>query len=80
MYFVPEGQYDRSLARGSLLLLVIFVVLGKRPPREPSRRVRYDRAQLNPEVFLVEDVCRVFKITPLQSSNRCAGLRESDRT
>jgi hypothetical protein len=55
-------------------------VPGNRPPREPSRRVRYDRAQLNPEVFLVEDVCRVFKITSLQSSNRCADLRESDRT
>jgi hypothetical protein len=25
--------------------------LGKRPPREPSRRVRYDRAQLIPDVF-----------------------------
>jgi hypothetical protein len=35
--------------------------LGKRPPREPSRRVRYDRAQYprHPEVFLVEDVRRV---------------------
>ena len=29
-------------------------VPGKRPPKEPSRRVRYDRAQLIPEVFLVE--------------------------
>src|SRR5271165_4903829 len=28
--------------------------LGKRPSKEPSRRVRYDRAQLVPEVFLVE--------------------------
>ena len=33
--------------------------LGKRPSKEPSRRVRYDRAQLIPEVFLVE-MCAVF--------------------
>ncbi len=26
----------------------------KRPSKEPSRRVRYDRAQLIPQVFLVE--------------------------
>jgi hypothetical protein len=41
---------DRSLARSAL---------GKRPSKEPSRRVRYDRAQLIPEVFLVE-MCAVF--------------------
>ena len=29
-------------------------------PRKPSRRVRYDQAQPIPEVFLVEDVRRVF--------------------
>ena len=34
--------------------------LGKRPAKEPSRRVRYDRAQLIPEVFLV-DMCAVFR-------------------
>ena len=41
---------DRSLARSAW---------GKRPSKEPSRRVRYDRAQLIPEVFLVE-MCAVF--------------------
>src|SRR5271166_328592 len=30
--------------------------LGKRPSKEPSRRVRYDRAQLIPEVFLAKGV------------------------
>jgi hypothetical protein len=30
------------------------------PRKESSRRVRYDRAQLIPEVFLVENVRRVF--------------------
>jgi hypothetical protein len=30
-------------------------VPGKRPPKEPSRRVRYDRALLIQEVFLVEN-------------------------
>jgi hypothetical protein len=34
-------------------------VPGQRPPREPSRRVRYDEAQPTPEVFIVEDVRRV---------------------
>ena len=34
-------------------------VPGKRAPKDPSRRVRYDRAQLIPEVFLVE-MCAVF--------------------
>ena len=33
-------------------------VPGKRPPKEPSRRVRYDRTQLIPEVFLVESASR----------------------
>ena len=28
----------------------------KRPSKEPSRRVRYDRARLIPDVFLVENV------------------------
>jgi hypothetical protein len=34
-------------------------VPGKRPPKEPSRRVRYDRALLIPEVFLVESAFRI---------------------
>ena len=38
---VPEGRTDRSLARSAL---------EKRPSKEPSRRVRYDRAQLIPEL------------------------------
>ncbi len=31
---------------------------GERSPKEPSRRVRYDRAQLIPEAFLVESAFR----------------------
>ena len=34
-------------------------VPGKRPSKEPSRRVRYDRAPLMPQVFVVE-MCAVF--------------------
>ena len=44
----PEGRCDRSLARSAW----------KRPPKEPSRRVRYDRAHLITEVFLVESASR----------------------
>jgi hypothetical protein len=47
--FVPEGQHDSSQARSAW----------KRAPKEPSRRVRYDRARLVHEVFLVE-MCAVF--------------------
>jgi hypothetical protein len=46
MHFVPEGQHDRSLARSAWERV---------PPDKPSRRVRYDRAQLNPEAVLFED-------------------------
>jgi hypothetical protein len=70
MYFVPEGQHDRSLARSAWESV-------HRETRPVG--VRYDRAQLNPELFLVEDACPVFIISSLQS-NRCAGLPESDRT
>jgi hypothetical protein len=34
-------------------------VPGKRPEKEPSRRVRYDRALLIPEVFLVKSAFRI---------------------
>ena len=50
MIFVPEGQADRSQARSAW---------EKRPSKEPSRRVRYDRVQLIPQVFLGE-MCVVF--------------------
>ncbi len=43
-------------------------VPGKRPPREPSRRVRYDRAQPNLEVFLVE-------MCPAYAKLRCSNHR-----
>ena|ERR1700733_3775520 len=33
-------------------------VPGKRLPKEPSRRVRYERALLIPEIFLVESASR----------------------
>ena len=42
MAFVPEGQHDRSLARSAW---------EKRPSKAPSRRVRYDRAQLTHNYF-----------------------------
>src|ERR1700719_794909 len=95
MYFVPEGQHDRSqalrawpgvwtfgprpkvlarnlvdtaevhagkpqldlskasavewlLSRRDRLIVARHEVPGKRQPKEPSRRVRYDRAQLIP--------------------------------
>jgi len=49
MAFVPEGQ----------LIVARPEVPGKRRSKEPSRRVRYDRAPLIPQVFLVE-MCVVF--------------------
>jgi hypothetical protein len=35
-----------------------------RAPKDPSRRVRYDRAQLIPEVFLVESAFRTIGFKP----------------
>jgi hypothetical protein len=54
MYFVPEGHHDRSQARSAW---------EQCPSNVPSRRVRFDRAQSIPEVFLVK-MCAM--------SNRCA--------
>ena len=51
---------DRSLARSAWYSV---------PRKKPSRRVRYERAQLIPEVFLVEGFL-----------NRRPPLHESDRT
>jgi hypothetical protein len=45
-------------------------VPGKRPPKEPSRRVRDDRALLIPEVFLVESAFR----TDVRAAVRRDGL------
>jgi hypothetical protein len=48
--------------------------LGMRPSKEPPRRVRYDRAQLIPEVFLVE-MCAVFLKEKHRASPRlCYGF------
>jgi hypothetical protein len=47
------------LSRRDRLIVARHEVPGKRPSKEPSRRVRYDRAQLIPQVFLVE-MCAVF--------------------
>jgi hypothetical protein len=41
-------------------------VPGKRARKDPSRRVRYDRAQLIPEVFLVEGASR--RTTPIEGA------------
>ena len=61
-------------------------VPGKRPPKEPSRRVRYDRTQLIPEVFLVESASR--RTTPIvawhempddvRAAVRCDGIVSSN--
>jgi hypothetical protein len=40
-------------------------VPGKRPPKEPSRRVRYDRALLIPEIFLVKSAWLLFDVMGL---------------
>src|SRR5215471_12644302 len=47
---VPQGRTDRSLARSAWESV---------PKKKPSRRVRYDRAHLIPEVFFVQ-MCAVF--------------------
>jgi hypothetical protein len=58
-------------------------VPGKASSKEPSRRVRYDREQLIPELFLVE-MCALSVFhsrsfaTPIIES--CLHLQESDRT
>ena len=67
---VPEGRCDRSLARSAW---------GKRPSKEPSRRVRYDRAQLIPEVFLVQ-MCAVFLKEGFRIRNFATPIIESVRT
>jgi hypothetical protein len=45
-------------------------VPGKRPSKETSRRVRYDRALLIPEVFLVESAFRNDVRTEVRTSAR----------
>ena len=86
MVFVREGQHDRSLARSAWKSVP---AMSKRQrvdsSKEPSRRVRYDRAQRIPEVFLVDMRAVVlfqfsFETSSFQSSNRYAHLHESDRT
>jgi|ERR1700734_2596835 hypothetical protein len=70
MVFVPEGQHDRSQARSAWESV---------PPK--NRPVGYgmigrflvDCAPCSVSAFL-------FETSSLQSSNRCAHLRESDRT
>jgi hypothetical protein len=61
MYFVPEGQHDRSLARSAW---------EKRHPTEPSRRYgMIGRSYPDiPWVFLVEDVRRIV-VLKLRHSN-----------
>ena len=50
-------------SRRDRLIVAWHEVPGKRPPKEPSRRVRYDRTQRIPEVFLVESASR--RTTPI---------------
>jgi hypothetical protein len=61
---VPEGQHRSKPGTKCL---------EKGPSKEPFRRVRYDRALLIPEVFLIENSVTL-------SSNRCAHRHESHRT
>ncbi len=61
----PEGQP----------IVAWHEVPGKRPPKEPSRRVRYERAQRIPEVSLVE-TRRTTRIVAWNQMDR----QESDRT
>jgi hypothetical protein len=42
------------LSRRDSMIVARHQVPGKRPPKEPSRRVRSERALLIPEVFLIE--------------------------
>jgi hypothetical protein len=42
------------------MIVAWHAVPGKRPPKGPSRRVRYDRAPLILEVFIVE--ARMFEL------------------
>src|SRR6202042_3343040 len=51
------------------LIVARHEVPGKRPPKEPSRRGRYDRALLIPEVFLVESAF----CTDVRAALRCDG-------
>ncbi len=48
-----DGAKQRILSRRHNPIVAWHEVPGKAPSKEPSRRVRYDRTQLIPEVFLV---------------------------
>jgi hypothetical protein len=47
------------LSRRDSMIVARHEVPGKRPSKEPSRRVRFDRAPLIQQLFLVENVRRV---------------------
>jgi hypothetical protein len=74
-----KSDYGFLSRRG--LIVARHEVPGNASSKGPSRRVRYDRAQLIPEVFL-HKICAVFlkELLLFQSSNRCAHFHESDRT
>jgi hypothetical protein len=48
-----------------------------RAPKDPSRRVRYDRAQLIPEVFLVESASR--RTTPIVAARNGVAMSQAIR-
>jgi hypothetical protein len=58
-----------TVSRRENTIVAWHEVPGKAPSKAPSRRVRYDRAQLIPEEFLVEIVTRIIGSarTPAQS-------------
>jgi hypothetical protein len=51
-------EMSASASRRDGAIVAWHEVPGKCPSKEPSRRVRYDRALLVPEVFLVEGAFR----------------------
>jgi hypothetical protein len=73
MYFVPEGQHDRSHStRYRLLMAGLARSARESVHREnPSRRVRYDLVAIPdiPGIILIEDVRRlvVLEISSRQS-------------
>ena len=75
-----------AMSRRDKTIVAWHEVPGKAPPKEPSRRVRYDRAQRIPDGISRRHVRRIsvsvfaFEISSLQSSNRCPHLHESHRT
>src|ERR1700675_4920209 len=70
-------EVSASASRRDNTIVAWHEVPGKRLSNEPSRRVRYDRAQLVPEVFLVE-ICALFPLRDI-SQQALAKMSPSNR-